>query len=212
LITQVQRIYSPSDLNHDYENGIENKEIFQSDIRLDLVLNFTKSAILTQESDVFLWQMRKQYDIYNPFGKEQFFYSNEEFIIEYLEKFHIRGIFVEGSNTSLQKILKSNQYIRKIKDFDGTYRGFDELQRGKIKNSLRLFFNEDGVLILTDRFALVNEKRQLREISRYDSLGNKINSELYEDEKLQKSAVFFYNEDRKLVKIIQYGPDGSVIS
>jgi hypothetical protein len=156
--------------------------------------------------------MRKQYDIYNPFGKEQFFYSNEEFIIEYLEKFHIRGIFVEGSNTSLQKILKSNQYIRKIKDFDGTYRGFDELQRGKIKNSLRLFFNEDGVLILTDRFALVNEKRQLREISRYDSLGNKINSELYEDEKLQKSAVFFYNEDRKLVKIIQYGPDGSVIS
>lgn len=210
IVSQAQRIFSFDEINSEIDQKDINITNLLSGSFLDISHLFFNN--INVKENLILWKIRKTYDAKDPNGKSYYFYKNPEFFVEFLAKFQIRGIFVEGINIQLEKTLQIPQYIKKYKNSDGIYKGYDEIHSGKVRNSLRLFFNEDGVLILTDRFALLNNKKELREISRYDCLGNKANSELYEGKVLQKSAVFFYNEDRKLVKIIQYGPDGNILS
>ena len=207
--TYVERIYQAREWERLFAKQDDDNDYYTPYPEDDA---FYQGSAFAKDVGTFLWEVRVRFSAENLKGKSKFFYQHEGRIVEYLEKPNIKGLVVSGENIIKERSRISNHYVKKYRDVEGRYLGFDEFYKRKKRNRLRLYYNEDGVMFMSRHWASTRNKRELQEVSQYDRDGRKESSELYEGELLQKSARFVYNEDSKLVNIIQYDPHGNPLN
>lgn len=161
---------------------------------------------------IMLWQMAHRFNPDRLGHDVSYLYRSGDTLLEFIVNYKIKGLQINGKNISAQESLEMNRYIKKYYNLNGFFTGYDEIYNYILRSAMKLIYNEDRVLVMTIREARTKKNAIHREITRFDSFGKKVQSELYEDSHLKKSAVFVYNEDSKLVSIKQYGPDGNPLN
>ncbi len=163
-------------------------------------------------TQIALWEMLLRFYPDRKKNQTLFYYRSGETVLEFLSDYKIRGLQVTGDNFKAEESLELSRYVKKYYTLQGMCIGYDEVFNNQFRSSLQILLNEDSVISTTTRTTINKNKKVLKEVGYFDATGKKVSAELFEGDKLSKSAYFVYNEDQKLVSIIQYGPDGDVLS